>query len=33
MTSGKLPSAEDMERFYRAIEWSKRVTELAERDL
>jgi len=31
MTSGRLPSADDMERFNRAIEWSKRVIELAER--
>jgi hypothetical protein len=33
MTNGKLTSAEEMERFYRAIEWSKRVISLAERDL
>lgn len=32
MTSGKLPPAGEMERFYRAIEWSKRVIALAERD-
>lgn len=31
MTSGRLPSAEDMERYQRAIEWSKRVIGLAER--
>ena len=31
MTSGKLPSASDMERYNRAIEWSKRVIALAER--
>ncbi len=31
MTSGRLPSGSDMERFHRAIEWSKRVIELAER--
>jgi hypothetical protein len=31
MTSGQLPSADDMERFNRAIEWSKRVIALAER--
>lgn len=31
MTSGKLPSGSDMERYSRAIEWSKRVIELAER--
>jgi hypothetical protein len=33
MTNGKLTSAEEMERYYRAIEWSKRVITLAERDL
>lgn len=33
MTSGKLPSAEEFERYSRAIEWSKRVIALAERDL
>lgn len=33
MTSGKLPSAEELERYQRAIEWSKRVITLAERDL
>ncbi|WP_157039976.1 hypothetical protein [Pelobacter propionicus] len=32
MTSGKLPSADDMERHHRAIEWSKRVITLAEND-
>ncbi|MDD2898336.1 MAG: hypothetical protein PHI31_06445 [Desulfuromonadaceae bacterium] len=32
MTSGKLPSGNDMERYNRAIEWSKRVIALAERD-
>ena len=32
MTNGKLPSASAMERYHRAIEWSKRVTTLAERD-
>lgn len=31
MTSGKLPSGDDIERYSRAIEWSKRVIELAER--
>jgi hypothetical protein len=31
MTSGKLPSGNDMERYSRAIEWSKRVISLAER--
>jgi len=31
MTSGKLPSASDMERFQQAIVWSTRVIELAER--
>lgn len=31
MTSGQLPTADDMERFHRAIEWSKRVIALAER--
>ena len=31
MTSGKLPSAGDIERYHRAIEWSKRVIELAEK--
>ncbi|MDD2735198.1 MAG: hypothetical protein PHF56_14775 [Desulfuromonadaceae bacterium] len=30
MTTGKLPSASDLERFHRAIEWSKRVISLAE---
>jgi hypothetical protein len=33
MTSGNLTSAEQMERYYQAIEWSKRVIALAERDL
>jgi hypothetical protein len=32
MTSGKLPSADDMERYHRAIAWSKRVITLAESD-
>jgi hypothetical protein len=31
MTSGKLPSADDMDRYNRAIVWSKRVIALAER--
>lgn len=31
MTSGKLHSAEAMERYHQAIAWSKRVTELAEK--
>ena len=31
MTSGKLPTGDDMERYNRAIEWSKRVITLAER--
>lgn len=31
MTSGQLPSADDMQRYQRAIEWSKRVIALAER--
>ena len=31
MTSGKLPSADNMERYNRAIVWSKRVIELAEK--
>lgn len=32
MTSGKLPTASELERYQRAIEWSKRVIALAERD-
>lgn len=32
MTSGKSPSDDDMERYQRAIEWSKRVIALAESD-
>ena len=31
MTSGRLPSADDFERYNKAIEWSKRVIALAER--
>lgn len=33
MTNGKHTSAEEMERYYRAIEWSERLIALAERDL
>lgn len=33
MTSFKLPSTAEFERYNRAIEWSKRVIALAERDL
>lgn len=32
MTTGRLHSANDLERFHQAIEWSKRVISLAERD-
>jgi len=32
MTSGKVHSASDMERYNRAVEWSKRVITLAESD-
>jgi hypothetical protein len=31
MTNGSLPSATALQRYNRAIEWSKRVIELAER--
>jgi hypothetical protein len=31
MTSGQLPSADDMQRYQKAIEWSKRVISRAER--
>jgi hypothetical protein len=31
MTSGRLPSASELDRYNKAIEWSKRVIELAER--
>ena len=31
MTCGRIPSASDMERYNRAIEWSNRVITLAER--
>jgi hypothetical protein len=31
MTSGQLPSADDMERFNKAIAWSNRIIALAER--
>ena len=30
MTSGRLPSASEMERYYRALEWSNRVITLVE---
>jgi hypothetical protein len=33
ITDGKLYSATDLERFHQAIEWSKRVISLAERDV
>ena len=33
MTSGRLPSAFELERYLRALEWSKRVISLAERDI
>ena len=33
MTNGKLPSAQEMERYHQAIEWSKRVITLAESDI
>lgn len=33
MTSGKLPSGNELERYSQAIEWSKRVIALAERGL
>lgn len=32
MTSGKLHSAAELERYHLAIEWSNRVIALAERD-
>lgn len=32
MASGRRLSAQDLERFYQAIEWSKRVIALAERE-
>ncbi len=32
MTSGKLPTASEMERFHKAIEWSKRVLDRIERE-
>lgn len=32
MTNGSLPSADEFERYHRAIEWSKRVIALAESD-
>jgi hypothetical protein len=31
MTNGSLPSASDMERYNRAMAWSNRVIELAEK--
>jgi len=31
MTSGRLPSAQELERYQRALEWSKRVIALAEK--
>jgi hypothetical protein len=31
MTSGQLPSADAMQRYNQAIEWSKRIISLAER--
>jgi hypothetical protein len=31
MTNGNLPSANDLERYYRAVEWSQRVIAFAER--
>ena len=31
MTSGRLPTADEMERYNRAIKWSKRVIAFAER--
>jgi len=31
MTGGKQPSATDMQRYQKSIEWSKRVIELVER--
>lgn len=31
MTSGRLPSAQELERYQQAVEWSKRVIALAER--
>jgi hypothetical protein len=33
ITYGKIYSATDLERFHQAIEWSKRVISLAERDV
>ena len=33
ITNCQLPLASDLERYQRAIEWSKRVVALAERDL
>jgi hypothetical protein len=33
MTSGRLPSAQELDRYLQAIEWSKRVISLTEMDL
>lgn len=33
MTSGKLPTAEELERYQRAIEWASRVIARAESDI
>ena len=30
MTNGRLPSANDLERYYQALAWSERVIKLAE---
>lgn len=32
MTNGRLPSADELERYHRSVEWSKRVIALAESD-
>lgn len=31
MTSGRLPTSHELERYHRAIAWSERVIELAEK--
>ncbi len=31
MTSGRLPTSNELERYHRAIAWSERVIELAEK--
>jgi len=31
MTSGRLPTSHEMERYHQAIAWSERVIELAEK--